>query len=224
MNYASPVELLFSPDGARLYVLCQQSNEVRVLDAASNAVVKNIPVGKVPRGFSLSPQGDRLFVANSWDDTLSVIDTQSLEVTATWPVAAEPSSVIEGNDGKHLFVANRISNDMAVLDAQTGAEEKRLAGGTRSELHYAHHQMAGRLYVTHVYPNLTDASHGARVGDHGDRYSACGGCGTHSTARYRARLSCCVFCRWTPWRCREYTRKTWFRWRILNTAAHLQTL
>ena len=35
VNYASPLELLLSPDGARLYVLCQQSEEVRVLDAAS---------------------------------------------------------------------------------------------------------------------------------------------------------------------------------------------
>jgi DNA-binding beta-propeller fold protein YncE len=32
-NYASPLEVLLSRDGARLYVLCQQSEEVRVLDA-----------------------------------------------------------------------------------------------------------------------------------------------------------------------------------------------
>ena len=35
LDYASPLEVLLSPDGARLYVLCQQSEEVRVLDAAS---------------------------------------------------------------------------------------------------------------------------------------------------------------------------------------------
>jgi len=36
-------------------VLCQQSEEVRVLDAASFAVIKNIAVGRVPRGiFALS--------------------------------------------------------------------------------------------------------------------------------------------------------------------------
>jgi YVTN family beta-propeller protein len=154
LNYASPVEVLFSPDSARLYVLCQQSNEVRVLDASNNTVLKNIAVGQVPRGFSLSPKGDRLFVANSWDDTLSVIDTQSLEVTATWPVAAEPSSVIEDHDGKHLFVANRISNDVAVLDAQTGAEEKRLAAG-RGASYITPTPDGSHLYVTHIYPNPT---------------------------------------------------------------------
>jgi YVTN family beta-propeller protein len=154
LNYASPVELLFSPDGARLYVLCQQSNEVRVLDAANNSVIKNIAVGEVPRGFSLSPKGDRLFVANSWDDTVSIIDTRSLDVIATWPVAAEPSSVFEDREGKHLFVANRISNDVAVLDAQTGAEEKRLVAG-RGASYMTPSPDGTRIYVTHVYPNPT---------------------------------------------------------------------
>ena len=100
LDYASPLEILFSPDGARLYVLCQGSEEVRVLDAASYAVIKNIAVGRVPRGFSLSPDGARLFVTNSWDDTLSVIDTRTLAVVATWPVGAEPSSVVEDRAGQ----------------------------------------------------------------------------------------------------------------------------
>ena len=152
LNYASPVEVLFSPDGKRLYVLCQQSGQVRVLNATTYAVIKNIAVGNVPRGFSLSPNGDRLFVTNSWDDTLSVIDTEKLEVVATWHVGAEPSSVLEDHKGKYIFVANRISNDIAVLNPQTGEEEKRLAGG-RGTSYMAFSPDGNRLYVTHVYPN-----------------------------------------------------------------------
>ena len=151
-NYASPLEVLLSSDGARRYVLCQQSEEVRVLDAATYAVIKTIAVGKVPRGFSLSPDGARLFVTNSWDDTLSVIDTRTLAVTATWPVGAEPSSVVEDRAGKRLFVANRISNDVAVLDAQTGAEEKRLLAG-RGSSYLTLSPDGSRIYATHVYPN-----------------------------------------------------------------------
>jgi YVTN family beta-propeller protein len=151
-DYASPLEVLSSPDGARLYVLCQQSEEVRVLDAASHAVLKNIAVGRVPRGFSLSAAGDRLFVANSWDDTISVIDTQTLTVTATWPVGAEPSSVVTDRAGKWLFVANRISNDVAVLNAQTGSEERRLLAG-RGASYLAISPDGSRIYATHVYPN-----------------------------------------------------------------------
>lgn len=151
-DYASPLEVVLSPDGARIYVLCQQSEQVRVLNAANYAVIKNIGVGRVPRGISLSPDGARLFVTNSWDDTLSVIDTRTLTVTATWPVGAEPSSVIEDRAGRHLFVANRISNDVAVLDAQTGVEVKRLVAG-RGASYMILSPDGSRIYVTHVYPN-----------------------------------------------------------------------
>ncbi len=154
LDYASPIEMLYSPDGARLYVLCQGTDEVRVLNAATFTEMQRLPVGHVPRGFSLSHDGRRLFVANTWDDTLSVIDTQSLQVVATWSVGAEPSSVIEDREGKRLFVANRISNDVAVLDAETGAEEKRLAAG-RGASYITPSPDGSRFYVTHVYPNPT---------------------------------------------------------------------
>jgi YVTN family beta-propeller protein len=150
--YASPLELLLSPDGKRLYVLCQQSEEVRVLDANSFAVIGKIAVGQVPRGFSLSSSGDRLFVTNSWDDTLSVIDTGTFAVVATWPVGAEPSSVVEDRAGKRLFVANRISSNVAVLDAQTGVEEKRLIAG-RGASYLTTSPDGSRLYATHIFPN-----------------------------------------------------------------------
>jgi YVTN family beta-propeller protein len=167
LQYASPIEMLLSPDGTRLYVLCQESAEVRVLNANTYAEIKRVQVGRVPRGFSLSPRTDRLYVANSWDDSISVIDTRTLEVTATWPVSAEPSTVIEDRDGKHLFVANRISNDVAVLDPQTGAEEKRLAAG-RGASYITPSPDGSKLYVTHVYPNANPnrtGSEGRRAPD-----------------------------------------------------------
>ena len=151
-DYASPLEILLSPDGARLYVLCQRSGDVRVLDAASYATVANIPVGREPRGMALSHNGDRLFVTNTWDDTLSVIDTRALAVTATWGVGAEPSVVVEDPAGKYVFVANRISSDIAVLDAQTGEEQKRLLAG-RGASYLTLSPDGKRIYATHIYPN-----------------------------------------------------------------------
>jgi YVTN family beta-propeller protein len=154
VNYASPLEVLLSPDGLRLFVLCQTSDDIRVLDAASYALIKKIQVGHLPRGFAFSPDGSRLFVTNSWDDTISVIDTKALEVVATWPVGSEPSSVVEDREGKRLFVANRISNDVAVLDAETGAEEKRLLAG-RGASYLTLSPDGTKIFATHVYPNPT---------------------------------------------------------------------
>jgi YVTN family beta-propeller protein len=151
--FASPLELLLSSDGSRLYVLCYHSDQVRVYSTATHAPIQTVNVGHMPRGFSFSPKGDRLYVTNSWDDTLSVIDLHTLRVVATWPVGSEPSSVLADADGQHLFVANRISNDIAVLDAHTGAEEKRLVAG-RGASYLTLSGDGNHLYATHVYPNL----------------------------------------------------------------------
>ncbi len=153
-RYASPLELLVSPDGTRLYVLCQGSDEVRVLNAATGAVLRTIPVGHLPRGFSFSADGKRLFVANSWDDTVTVIDPESGGVKATWGAGFEPSSVMEDRAGKTLYVADRIGNDIAVLDAATGEEKLTLEAG-RGASYLAMAGDGSRLYATHVYPNAT---------------------------------------------------------------------
>ena len=56
-RYLNPREMVLSLDGRRLYVLCEASDEVRVVDTESSATVKAIPVGHIPRGISLSPDG-----------------------------------------------------------------------------------------------------------------------------------------------------------------------
>ena len=161
-RYASPLEVLLSPDGTRLYVLCQGADEVRVLDAATGRVLRTISVGHLPRGFSFSPDGARLFVVNSWDDTVTVIDTQSGRVKATWAAGFEPSSVVEDRPGKLLYVADRIGNNVTVLDAATGEEKTTLAAG-RGASYLTMAADGSRLYATHVYPNPSSRQGGNRT-------------------------------------------------------------
>src|ERR1700757_3765418 len=65
-HYLSPIEMAFSPDGHLLYVVCQDSDEVRVLDPESGKVLSSIAVGHVPHGIALAPDGRRIYVTNSW--------------------------------------------------------------------------------------------------------------------------------------------------------------
>ena len=153
-RHASPLELLLSPNGTRLYVLCQGADEVRVLNAATGRVLQTIPVGHLPRGFSFSPDGRRLYVTNSWDDTVTVIDTYSGHVEATWAAGFEPSSVVANRTGQLLYVADRIGNDITVLDAATGETRTALVAG-RGASYLALSADGSRLYATHVYPNAT---------------------------------------------------------------------
>ena len=151
-RYLSPIEMAFSADGRYLYVVCQDSDELRVLDLQSEKVIWQIPVGRSPRGIALSPDGSRIYVTNSWSDTISVIETSNFEVVQTLPTGYEPAGVISDKAGKTLYVANRLSSDVSVIDLATGIETKRLLAG-RGASYLAISPDGKFVYCTHIYPN-----------------------------------------------------------------------
>ena len=150
-RYLSPIEMAFSKDGRELYVVCQDSDEVRVVDVASSQVSRKISVGRVPRGIALAPDGRRLYVTNAWSDTVSVIDTASWQVVETFPTGFEPAGVVTDANGEFLYVANRLSSDISVIDIQSGTEIKRLLAGHGAS--YLALSPDGKIYGTHIYPN-----------------------------------------------------------------------
>lgn len=126
VKYLDPIALRYSPDGRRLYVLCQSGDEVLVLDTASNRLLNRIPVGHQPHNLALSPDGRRLFVSNQASDTVSEIDTASLRVVRSIPVGWGPMGLATGRGGNTLYVADSIGNEVSIVDLKTGREIKRL--------------------------------------------------------------------------------------------------
>ncbi len=151
-RYLSPIEMTFSSDGRLLYVVCEGSDEVRVVDVQSGKVENSIPVGHVPRGIAQSPDGRQLYVTNAWSDSVSVIDTTSLKVVETLSTGFEPAGVVADRSGATLYVANRISGDVSVIDLRTGQEAKRLLAG-RGASYLAISPDGKQVYCTHIYPN-----------------------------------------------------------------------
>ena len=150
-RFPSPVELAVSRDGARLFALCEGTDEVVAYDTRSSKIISRIKVGRVPKGLALSPDGSRLYVANSWSDSISEIDTTGLAIVRTLRAGFEPNSVITDLAGRFLYVANRISNDISIVDLESGAEVKRLAAG-RGASYLARSPDGAAIYCTHIYP------------------------------------------------------------------------
>jgi YVTN family beta-propeller protein len=151
-RYLSPLEMVLSPDGRRLYVVCQASDELRVVDIASSKVVTVVPLGRAPRGITLSTDGAQIYVTNSTDDTVSVVDAATLKVTRTLPTGFEPAGIVTDRTGETLYVANRLSGDISVIDVKTGQERKRLLAG-RGASYLALSPDGVFIYGTHIYPN-----------------------------------------------------------------------
>jgi YVTN family beta-propeller protein len=152
-RYLNPIEMALSADGRSLYVVCEKSDELRVVDIASGKVTKQITVGHLPTGISLSPDGRQIYVTNSWSDNISVIDASTLEIGRTLPAGFEPISAISDREGKTLYAANRLSNDISVIDLGSGKEIKRLVAG-RGASYLALSPDGKHIYCTHIYPNI----------------------------------------------------------------------
>jgi YVTN family beta-propeller protein len=151
-RYLSPIEMAISPDGRLLYVVCQASDELRVVDIQSGKVVSTVPVGHVPRGIVLLRDGRQIYVTNAWSDTVSAIDAATLKVVRTLATGFEPTGIVSDQSGETLYVANRLSSDISVIDVNTGQEIKRLLAG-RGASYLALSADGKWIYGTHIYPN-----------------------------------------------------------------------
>lgn len=151
-RYLSPIEMALSPDGRLLYVVCESSDEVRVVNLQTGQVAARVPVGHVPRAIASSANGRMLYITNSWSDNVSVVDANALKVVQTLPAGFEPTGIVVDRSGETLYVANRLSNDISVIDLQSGQETRRLLAG-RGASYLALSPDGKFIYCTHIYPN-----------------------------------------------------------------------
>jgi YVTN family beta-propeller protein len=146
-RYKTPVNLALSPDGRELYVACEASSTVIVVDAQGRRAVAEIPVGGQPNDVAFSPDGSRAYVTNCLDDTVSVIDTAKREVLRVFPVGDEPHGVLTDTTGRSLYVLNTAADSISVVDTSTFEEVKRLSA-SRNPWSLALSPDGERLYVT----------------------------------------------------------------------------
>ncbi len=138
-----PSGMAFAADGSQLYVALNGKNTLGVIDTATNALTKQIPVGNAPRGVVVA--GNQAFVANeggrpakpgdttndsygapivsdpstgaATTGTVSVVDLGLQSETTTLKVGLEPT--VEYLSGGTLFVANSNNDSVSIIDTRT---------------------------------------------------------------------------------------------------------
>lgn len=114
--YKTPLRLALRPGHSEIYVTCESSNSVIVVDTVHRNKLTEIAVGGNPTGIAFSPDGKHAFVTNRLDDTVSVIDGDLHKVVAAIKVGNEPHGLLTDGSGKLLYVLNTSSNDISVID------------------------------------------------------------------------------------------------------------
>ncbi len=108
-------EILFSPDGTKYFVTSQYSNKIRVMDAATDALIATVPVGVYPQEMSISESTPYLYVT-CMEDTLtypglrgsvSIINWQSNSFVGSIYPGFQPHGVAVNDDKGVVLIANR---------------------------------------------------------------------------------------------------------------------
>jgi YVTN family beta-propeller protein len=128
-----PETAVASPDGKWVVVSNETSNDLHVVDTATNTVVKKVAVPKNPRGMRFSADSRRLFVASEQAHVVTTIDVPSFMVDRSAPTGgARPVDVVLSADGKRAWVSHGQSGDVRGLDPHTLEVSTTIAVGPRA--------------------------------------------------------------------------------------------
>lgn len=121
--------------GYQIYVTNEKSDDVTVIDGATNTVVATIPIGKRPRGIHVSPDGRTVYVA----------------VSGT-PAAGPPQVDAQGKpiankDAGETGPADKAADGISVLNVATGRVTGRIAAGSDPE-EFALSKDGSRIYIS----------------------------------------------------------------------------
>jgi YVTN family beta-propeller protein len=117
----NPSGVALAPDGSHVYVTNQGSDDVTVIESATNTVKSRIPVGTGPFGVAVAPDGSHVYVTNTaadlptGDNTVSVIETTNHTVETTLPPAGEKPAGVAATT-RNVYVAYVNSNIVSVID------------------------------------------------------------------------------------------------------------
>jgi YVTN family beta-propeller protein len=147
-----PQGVALTLDESRVYVPNLYSNNVSVIDTATNNVTGNISVGSEPTGIAITPNGKSVYVTNYGSDNVSVIDTSTDTVITSINVGSRPDAIAVSPDGAKIYVSNYIGNTVSVIDTATNKVTASVPVGIGPE-RIAVSPNGNAVYVTNYYSN-----------------------------------------------------------------------
>jgi YVTN family beta-propeller protein len=127
-----PTFVSVSADDGRLYIACNHSDELLVLDARTLELVKQVPTGHGAYNVEPSPDGKWVIVTNKKEQSVSLIDAATLTEAARIPTSKPfPHGIAYAPDGRYAFISQESKGvdpgAVNVIDLQTKASVASIA-------------------------------------------------------------------------------------------------
>ena len=85
--------LKFTNDGKLVLISDPATDELIVVDAATEKIIKQLNAGRGPGGILIAPGGERAYVALAGDNAVAVIDLHKLEIAERIPTGPGPDGM-----------------------------------------------------------------------------------------------------------------------------------
>jgi WD40 repeat protein len=128
--YMAPHTLKLGPDGL-IYITCENSAAVVVIDPESNRTIDAIDTGSTnAHRLIIAPDGERLYTENEEDATVSVIDLRSRKLLGKIETPRSLAGIAISADGGTVVAVDDAQPAIFLIDTASGAmrEEVRLDG------------------------------------------------------------------------------------------------
>jgi YVTN family beta-propeller protein len=121
--------ITLSVDDRWVFTADQTTQQLVVIDTATNAVTNWVPLPSVGYGTAPTPDGKWLVVAMPRISQVGVLDLQTMQVVRTFVVPKAPQEVLIRPDGMAAYVSCDASGQVAVIDLKNWKVEKLIATG-----------------------------------------------------------------------------------------------
>ncbi len=131
-GFSQPYAVSFSPDGTRAYVANGGSNNVVIVNSATNTVTGSINTFSFnqPWGVAYSPSGTYAYVPNWGTHVISIINTATNIITGQ--ISSGMLNALGGTafspSGTYAYVANEGANNVVIVDTATNTVTGAVSG------------------------------------------------------------------------------------------------
>jgi YVTN family beta-propeller protein len=144
----------------QVYVLNGGSNNVSVIDGATNTFITNVPVGTDPVAAAVNPVTGQVYVLNNRSNTVSVINGANNTVAATVSVGSQPYAVAVNPVAGQVYVVNGGNNNVSVIDGANNTVAATVSVGSQPQA-VGVNPVTGQVYVANASSNNVSVIDGA---------------------------------------------------------------
>ena len=145
---SDPESFDITPDGARIVVSNEDTDEASLVDLESGEIFRTVPVGAEPEGVRISPDGTLAYVTGETDHDVTVLDTATGDEITRITVGHRPRDLVFTPDGTYAYVSAEIAGTVSEIVVAENRVNRTIAlpEGSRS-MGVALSPDAGTLYV-----------------------------------------------------------------------------